>query len=69
MYVFRAVQLLIVCAMFYAVLFVAGKVPAPDMGRVQTVTQGFKDATTGTAATAGEAAGSAVGGYYEKGGR
>lgn len=63
MYVSRALPLPIVCALFYAVLYVAGKVPAPNMNRLNEVGQATRSVTTGAAHTAGEVAGSAASGY------
>lgn len=51
-YVQRAVQLVIVGALFWAVLFLGGKVAGPDPARLGAIGQAARDAVVGVADTA-----------------
>ena len=55
MYVARAIQLMIVGALFWAVLYLGGKVPGPDQERLGRIGQAVHDAVVGASQTAGEA--------------
>jgi hypothetical protein len=52
----RAIQIMVVVGMFWAFLFVIGKAPAPDRGRLEQVGQAAHDLAVGSGQTVGEAA-------------
>ena len=58
MYVWRAVQLVVVGIMFWAVLYLGGKVAGPDQGRLERIGQAVHDLVIGVTETAEEVASS-----------
>lgn len=54
MYVARAVQLLLVGVLFWAVLYLGGKVAGPDRERLAVIGQAAHDVVVGVAQTAKE---------------
>lgn len=52
----RAIQLVIIVAMFWAFLYVVGVAPAPNLGRLTQVGSAANQTVTGVAGTAGNAA-------------
>ena len=56
MYVARAVQLLLVGALFWAILYLGGKVAGPDRERLAVIGQAAHDVVVGLVQTAKEVA-------------
>ena len=67
----RAISVVVIVAILWSGLYLLGKAPAPDMGRLLGIGKGAREVTVGVAETAGEAAGAGVAAFEEgrEGGR